>query len=71
MDTSHWFTLDVSMSSLCLRQRHTNHGLTKPEPHVLLLLVLRGDDGPELVLHDPGPRPLLHPLLHPRRPDGG
>ena len=63
--------MNVSLlSALCVRQRHADHGLAKPEPHILLLLVLRGNYRPELVLHDARPRPLLA-SLRPRRPDGG
>ena len=69
---SHYFICHMnvsSFSSLCVRQRHAHHGLAKPEPHILLLLVSRGNDRPELVLHDARPRPLLA-SLRPRRPDG-
>ena len=63
--------MNVSLlSALCVRQRHADHGLAKPQPHILLLLVLRGNYRPELVLHDARPRPLLA-SLRPRRPDGG
>ena len=70
---SHYFICHVNvslLSSLGVRHCHADHGLAKPEPHILLLLVLRGNDRPELVLHDPRPRPVLA-SLRPRRPDGG